>query len=199
MSIKNMINIICLGNPEKKYELTRHNIGFRIADRLAEAWNVEFTNDKYMSSEVAKGAKVSIFKPSTYVNNSGVVAAKLKEKRNVELNDIWVVHDEVEIPFGEIRVKQGGASGGHNGIKSIDEAIGADYWRVRIGVGRDERFKELSDFVLSPFTESEETELPEIIDQAVSYLIQSLEDKEIKPITFNAKKEHKENIERQPD
>ncbi len=188
-----MINIICLGNPEKKYELTRHNIGYRIADRLAIQLSLTFDDNKYMSAEVAKNANITVVKPTTYVNNSGEAVQFLVDKEKQPISNIWVVHDDVDIPFGEIRVKFGGTSGGHNGIKSIDQAVGVDYWRIRIGVGRDEGFRELSDFVLSPFTQIEEQNLTLIIDQAVSYLIQSLEDKEIKPITINAKKEHQED------
>ncbi|MDO8649856.1 MAG: aminoacyl-tRNA hydrolase [Candidatus Berkelbacteria bacterium] len=182
-----MIAIIGLGNPGEKYDNTRHNAGFLTIGRLAVKLGTELQESKKKPALMyARTTDYELIVPLTYVNNSGEAVAKVQQKHNVELNDIWVVHDDTEIPFGEFRVKRGGTSGGHNGIKSIDEAIGADYWRIRIGVGRPEnRNFDLADYVLSNFTSEEQKTLPSIIDQVTDYLVQSLKDKQIQAITLN--------------
>ncbi|MEK7171259.1 MAG: aminoacyl-tRNA hydrolase [Patescibacteria group bacterium] len=181
-----MILIIGLGNPGQKYDKNRHNLGFLTIGVLANRLELESKEDKYMLAMVAKGGEYELIAPLTYVNESGLAVVKVQQKHQIELNDIWVVHDDTEIPFGEVRVKRGGTSGGHNGIKSIDEAIGTDYWRIRIGVGRPEnRQFDLADYVLSDFTPEEAGELPLIIDRVTGFLVQSLKDKQLQPTTFN--------------
>ncbi|QQG50026.1 MAG: aminoacyl-tRNA hydrolase [Candidatus Berkelbacteria bacterium] len=188
--------IIGLGNPGRKYDRTRHNIGFRIVEALVHKLHGEFNEGGYIPAQYFKSGDVEILKPLTYVNESGVVANKIKQKHGLDHEDIWVIHDDVEIPFGEVRVKLGGSSGGHNGIKSIDEAIGPEYWRIRVGVGRDAKFVELADYVLAPFTEEEEKELGSVIDRVVSYLIQSIDEQNLSAITFNAKEKHQDSTGR---
>jgi len=185
-----MILMVGLGNPGKKYEKTRHNIGFRVIEALADKLGLEFTESKSVPALYAWAGQTELIKPLTYVNESGQAVVGASRKHHLEPDDIWVIHDDVEVPFGEVRVKQGGTSGGHNGIKSIDEAVGSDYWRIRVGVGRDANFRELSDYVLASFTKEEEAELPSIIDRTVSHLIQSVDEQKLTPITFNAQKEH---------
>lgn len=181
-----MILIIGLGNPGQKYDNNRHNLGFVTIGVLTKRLELELKEDKYMPAMVAKSEEYELIAPLTYVNESGTALAKVQKKHEVDPSDIWVVHDDTEIPFGEVRVKRGGTSGGHNGIKSIDEAIGTDYWRIRVGVGRPEnRNYDLADYVLSDFTPEEAGELPSIIDRVADFLVQSLKDKQLQLITFN--------------
>lgn len=183
-----MLVIVGLGNPGEKYESTRHNVGFRVLDRLASELNVEFEDSKYIPAQFAENGNLELIKPKTYVNESGKAVSAVQAKHTVELENFWVVHDDTEIPLGEIRIKRGGTSGGHNGIKSIDETVGTDYWRVRIGVGRPaDKNINLANFILSNFTTQESSELTSVIDRTVEYLIKSIADQELQPKTFNAK------------
>ena len=127
--------------------------------------------------------------PLGYMNNSGeAIKQVFNFYREAEVKNLWVVHDDTDLPFGEVRVKYAGTSAGHNGIKSIDKAIGNKYWRMRIGVGKPkhEGF-DLARYVLSRFTEEEQKILPAIVDQASSYLVESLSKGKLAPHKFNAK------------
>lgn len=185
-----MILVVGLGNPGQKYDKNRHNLGFVTIGLLTKRLELELKEDKYMPAMVAKGEEYKLIAPLTYVNESGTAVAKVQKKHKVDPSDIWVVHDDTEIPFGEVRAKRGGSSGGHNGIKSIDQAIGPDYWRIRVGVGRppaggENRNIDLADYVLSDFTPEEAGKLPSIIDRVADFLVQSLKDKQLQPTTFN--------------
>lgn len=177
--------IVGLGNPGKEYTQTRHNIGFVVVDNLVKTLGVEKWQ-KQKKSEVAKvSQKLLLAKPTTFMNNSGIAVGELVNFYKLDDAEIIVVHDDTEVPFGEVRVKFGGTSGGHNGINSIDEHIGHDYWRVRVGVGRDNHFDDLADYVLAPFTSEEQKELPTVIDRVTDYLVKSLST-QLETITFNA-------------
>ncbi|MEK7202548.1 MAG: aminoacyl-tRNA hydrolase [Patescibacteria group bacterium] len=181
-----MILVVGLGNPGQKYDKNRHNLGFLTIGALAKRSELQLNEDKYIPAEAAKSDDFQLIAPLTYVNESGTAVAKVQKKHNIDLSDIWVVHDDTEIPFGEVRVKRGGTSGGHNGIKSIDQAIGPDYWRIRVGVGRPENTNiDLADYVLSDFTPEEAGVLPLIIDRVADFLVQSLKDKQLQVTTFN--------------
>jgi PTH1 family peptidyl-tRNA hydrolase len=187
-----MLTIIGLGNPGNQYEGTRHNVGFDVVDSLAKRLGeTDWRRQKHLLNSEAivfrfRGETIQLVKPATYMNESGLVAAALK-KQGLDCERLWVIHDDTEIPFGEVRVKFGGTSGGHNGIKSIDNEIGPNYWRIRIGVGRPQNSQnDLADYVLSKFSATERRELPVIIDRVVSYLIKLMEE-QIEAITFNAK------------
>ncbi len=183
-----MIAIVGLGNPGQKYNNNRHNLGLFLIGKLATKLNLELKESKHIPAMYARTDDFELIAPITYVNQSGSAVAKVQQKDLIDNNDIWVVHDDTEIVFGEIRVKNGGTSGGHNGIKSIDEAIGPDYWRIRIGVGRPEnRQYDLADYVLSDFSTEEASALPSIIDRATDLLVQSLQDQKLQPITLNGK------------
>lgn len=187
--------IIGLGNPGRKYVSTRHNIGFRVVDSLCTALgNQSWQDEKGIEYASYPDRHFLLIKPKGYMNESGETISGWLKYSPVQTEHLWVVHDDVEVPFGEIRVKQGGTSAGHNGIKSLDESIGQDYWRIRIGVGRGKATAgELADYVLAPFNEAEEKELPTIIDRAVSYLIQSIDEENLVPTTIHAKEKHQKN------
>ena len=110
--------------------------------------------------------KVLLIKPQTFMNNSGEVMPYL-QKQGIKPNEILVVHDELELPFGTMKLKFGGSHKGHNGLKSIIDVIGKDFWRLRFGISRPEERDNVSDYVLSPFTKIEQTELDTLIDQAI--------------------------------
>lgn len=178
-----MITIVGLGNPGERYDGTRHNIGYQVVATLAHRLGeTTWSHQKHLlHSEVVnahfRGEKIQLIKPGTYMNESGLVISALLEKHGLDLERLWVIHDDTEFPFGEVRVKHGGTSGGHNGIKSIDDEIGSEYWRIRIGVGRPEsKDHDLSEYVLGKFTTEERELVSLVVDRVVSYLIKSMED-----------------------
>ena len=139
--------IVGLGNPGRKYEDTRHNMGFMTADLLAERWSVAFSDHKGLAM-LGKGAmnlngrtvKFFLAKPLTYMNDSGNAVASISAYYQIEPDRIVVIHDDMDLDFGRIKVKSGGSAGGHNGIKSIDKSLGTPkYARVRMGVGHARR------------------------------------------------------------
>ena len=155
--------LIGLGNIGKEYEKTRHNFGFLTLDRIIAEHNFQAlgkTLGKKFSGEIfageIAGKKIIALKPQTYMNNSGVAALAAAAFYKIPLQNIIALHDEIDIPLGKIKVKIGGGSAGHNGLKSLDAAIGKEYWRVRLGVGRPENSGfEVADYVLSKFTKDE--------------------------------------------
>lgn len=191
-----MLTIIGLGNPGDRYEGTRHNVGFEVIEALAkQLGETHWHRQKHLlnSDEIAfqfRGEKIQLIKPGTYMNESGHVVEALMQKHGLDRERLWVIHDDTEFPFGEVRIKHGGTSGGHNGIKSIDNEIGPDYWRIRIGIGRPEHHDhDLAEYVLSKFSSDERLELGAIVDRVVSYLIKSMEE-QLEPNTFNAKEKN---------
>ena len=146
--------IVGLGNPGKKYEKNRHNIGFLVVDYLIEQFNASKVSSKF-KGDLFKSKEYLFLKPNTFMNLSGESVVLVKEYYKIDNNDIIVIHDDIDLKLGALRFKKGGSSGGHNGLKSIDKHIGNDYWRVRVGVGRPERKEEVVNYVLSDFSEEE--------------------------------------------
>lgn len=136
-----------LGNPGKKYEGTRHNMGFMVLDQLCERWNVGLHDHKGlalagrgMMSLDGGTAKVFLAKPLTYMNDSGDAVSSLADYYDIDPSHIIVIHDDMDLDFGRIKVKNGGSAGGHNGIRSIDRSLGTNaYNRVRMGTGHPQR------------------------------------------------------------
>lgn len=155
-----MYLIVGLGNPGTKYSDTRHNIGFIAADLLSDRYNFFWNTKSKFNADIASGdtefGKLILCKPNTFMNLSGSSVAALATFYKLLPKDIIVIHDDVDIQLGKVKYKVGGGHGGHNGLKSIDNNIGANYHRIRIGVGRpeDPRYN-ISDFVLGKFTEDE--------------------------------------------
>lgn len=155
-----------LGNPDPEYEGTRHNLGFLVADELASRFGARFKRSKHEArvAEARDGdARVLLAKPQTFMNNSGRAIAALSRFYKVPNDRIIVVHDELDLPFGVVRVKFGGGAGGHNGVLSVTQSIGPDFVRVRLGIGRPSGRKDPVDFVLEPFRKIEEPEVPAIV------------------------------------
>ena len=164
-----------LGNPGSKYEGTRHNMGFMTADVLAERWSVNFSDHKGLAM-LGKGVmnlsgrnvKFFLAKPLTYMNESGNAVASISAYYQIEPDHIVVIHDDMDLDFGRIKVKAGGSAGGHNGIKSIDRSLGTPkYARVRMGVGHAQRGAHAHDntvnWVLGGFGPDQRKQLPEFL------------------------------------
>ncbi|MBI4067266.1 aminoacyl-tRNA hydrolase [Candidatus Gottesmanbacteria bacterium] len=187
--------IVGLGNPGEKFQYTRHNIGFMVVERLVKnklsllpslkAWK----KDEKFNCEVCKlpaspsgRDDLLVIKPSTYMNLSGMSVAKMAQFYKINTPDVWVVHDDIDLPLGKIRIRKGGASAGHHGIESIIKYLGSsDFMRFRLGIGKGKLDKphtadhnlhrhEVEQFVVSPFRDSEGGEVKKIIKNAVEAL-----------------------------
>jgi len=162
--------LVGLGNPGPDYAETRHNIGFRVVDLLAARAGGRFskhrTNADVLEGRLA-GRRVVFAKPRTYMNVSGGPVAGLLRYFSVPLDDLVVVHDDLDLGFGVVRLKRGGGEGGHNGLRSISTSLGTrDYLRVRFGIGRPPGRQDPADFVLKRFTGAESKELDLAVDLA---------------------------------
>ncbi len=155
-----------LGNPGPQYALTRHNVGFMVIDELILRHHANKLSSSSFQAELYKFDEHFLCKPLTYMNLSGEALAKVKNFYKIALDDIVVIHDDLDLPFGALRFKRGGGHGGHNGLKSIDAHIGKEYIRIRIGIGKPEHKTEVASYVLSPFNEQERQILPKIIAHA---------------------------------
>jgi peptidyl-tRNA hydrolase, PTH1 family len=172
-----------LGNPGKKYELTRHNIGFQILDYIADYLNVRFKPEKgdwYGVSGKYKDSEFYLMKPTTFMNNSGEAVQDFLTSNNIPLNNILIVCDDFQIPFGTIRLRTKGSDGGHNGVSSIIYHLNSlSFPRMRIGIGKEILNKEdYIDFVLSDFNKKEIKLLNELIpiykDCILSFLCEDI-------------------------
>lgn len=163
--------IVGLGNPGPNYAKTRHNVGFMVADILAARMSEPFKVHKKSGAEVATGRlggrPVLLAKPRVYMNESGRQVGPLAKFYSLQPSEVVVIHDELDIDFGRIRLKLGGGEGGHNGLRSVAAALGTkDFQRVRIGIGRPPGRQDPAAFVLQPFNSGERAEVPTICEQA---------------------------------
>jgi PTH1 family peptidyl-tRNA hydrolase len=163
--------VVGLGNPGPQYVKTRHNVGFMVADVLAARIGVQFKVHKKSGAEVATGhlggRSVLLAKPRCYMNESGRQIGPLAKFYSIAPGDVIVIHDELDIDFGKVRLKLGGGEGGHNGLRSVANALGSkDFRRVRIGIGRPPGRKDPAAFVLEPFSSTERTEVPTLCELA---------------------------------
>jgi PTH1 family peptidyl-tRNA hydrolase len=164
--------VVGLGNPGRKYEGHRHNVGFVTVDELMRAEGLPAWREKFsgtMTKGPALGTEIVLLKPATFMNLSGQSVQPAAAFLKVSPPDIVVVHDELDLPFGDVRVKVGGGHAGHNGLRSLIEHLGADFVRVRIGIGRPPPgFRgEVADYVLSDFDPLERAELDGIVARAI--------------------------------
>ena len=162
--------ILGLGNPGPQYAGNRHNVGYMCCDALAAAAGTSLKRDRSRTlagTGRLAGVPVVLAKPLSFMNLSGGPAAALRSFYKVPDDRILVLHDELDLPFGTIRLKLGGGDNGHNGLRSITSALHTkDYYRVRIGIGRPPGRMDPADFVLRDFASSERAELPLVIDRA---------------------------------
>ncbi len=157
-----------LGNPGQKYENTRHNIGFMAVDAIVRrhsfsAWSKKFQGE--VATGELNGQKVLALKPQTFMNLSGTSVQAAMAFYKIAPENIVVFYDELDLIPGKSRAKKGGGSGGHNGIKSIDQNIGSDYWRVRLGIGHPGRPEMVSSYVLHPFEKNDAAWLEKLLDE----------------------------------
>jgi PTH1 family peptidyl-tRNA hydrolase len=145
-----------LGNPGPTYEKTRHNIGFRVIDRLVAETGARDISKSTFEGELYRAGNLFFLKPLTFMNLSGKSVQAVMRFFKIPLEDLVVIHDDIDLPLGTVRYKVGGSPGGHNGLKSIDALVGREYLRVRLGVGKPERKSEVVSYVLSPFAPEEE-------------------------------------------
>ncbi len=171
--------IVGLGNPGDKYKGNRHNVGFMTVDQIADDHMFPNFKSKFQG-EITEGRlageKVALLKPMTFMNESGRSVRKAADFYKIPPERIIVFYDELDIAPGKIKIKQGGGSGGHNGIKSMDAHLGSkDYWRVRLGIGHPGDKNRVSGYVLSDFSKAEQEWLPDFIDalsKNVNYLVE---------------------------
>jgi len=158
-----------LGNIGPEYALTRHNVGFMVLDRLAAQEDFKFSFEKlaYTSEWKYKGRVIHLIKPTTYMNLSGKAIAYYLKAYGVPKENLLVVVDELQLPYGTLRIKPKGSDGGHNGLKSVQEVLGGtDYCRLRFGIGNNFPRGRQVDYVLGEFGPDEMAQLPEILDRA---------------------------------
>lgn len=170
--------IFAQGNPESEYPLSRHNIGFLILNTLATMYGAKWADKTKFNALVAElmigDEKVVLAKPNTYYNETGVSARKLIDFYKLDpATDLLVVHDDLSLPFGTIRIRKQGSDAGNNGIKSINSHIDTNYTRIKVGISNDEERTDDATFVLAKFNNSELTKLIEkIIPQTTKLVIQ---------------------------
>ncbi len=158
-----MILFVGLGNPGSQYEETRHNIGFKVIDKLVSDLGAREISKTSFHGMLFRTTNTLFLKPTTYMNLSGKSLQPVKHFFKVELEDVIVIHDDIDLPFGALRFKKGGGHGGHNGLKSIDETVTKEYIRVRVGVGKPEHKSQVADYVLHDFSEKEKKRLNALI------------------------------------
>jgi len=162
--------IIGLGNPGKRYEQTRHNIGFMTLDALAAQLEVDL-KQKSFNALWGKGAlagkNVLLAQPQTFMNLSGTAVRQLQSFFKTDISNLIVIHDDLDLPFGSIRLKAGGGTAGHKGLASIESNLGSsEFMRVRLGIGKPVDKSRIEGYVLEPFRKEEQTVLPEILQRA---------------------------------
>ena len=165
-----MLLLVGLGNPTPNSQNNRHNIGFKIVDAINQKFGLSKQKPKFkglLTTGNISNKKVYAIKPLTFMNNSGICIRELIEYFKIDAEDVVVFHDDLDLDFSKIKAKFGGSSAGHNGIESIDKFIGKEYSRVRVGIGKPEKKIEVSDFVLTNFTDEEKIELDKVINNII--------------------------------
>lgn len=155
--------IVGLGNIGVKYQYTRHNIGFMVIDEITKNLTTSNINKSNFQSNLEKSGYDLYSKPTTYMNNSGIAVKSIKDYYKIDLEDIIVIHDDLDLPFGSVKFKVGGGHGGHNGLKSLDSHITKDYLRIRVGIGRPDNKEDVVNYVLKEFSKEELKQLKDII------------------------------------
>ncbi|ALX04070.1 MULTISPECIES: aminoacyl-tRNA hydrolase [Aeromicrobium] len=163
--------VVGLGNPGPTYAATRHNVGYMVADVLADRMGGRFKAHASGRAEVVEGRlageRAVLGRPRSYMNESGGPVSTLMKYFDVDAEHLVVVHDELDIDFGALRLKLGGGDNGHNGLKSIRQSIGTgDFHRVRVGIGRPPGRQSVHDFVLKPYSSTERKDLPVYLEEA---------------------------------
>lgn len=164
-----MFLVVGLGNPGRRYVRTRHNVGFKVIENLQERWQIQGESAQLgalVGSGMIASTRVTLARPQKFMNRSGHPVASIAGYYKLEDKDVIVVHDDVDLPFGQVRVKRGGGHGGHNGLRDIIKHFGRDFPRIRVGVGRPPEGWDTADYVLGKWGPSEQDEVSHMVDQA---------------------------------
>lgn len=179
--------IVGLGNPGEKYQYTRHNIGYMAIDNIVSAQQDYKIKKKFNSiiyETIIDKNRIILIKPETYMNNSGDAVFQIANFYKIDSKNILVLHDELDIPFGKIRIKSGGSNAGHNGLKSISKKIDNNYTRVRLGIGHPGNKERVNGHVMGNFTGSEKEKLNQILNYLTNNIYEILNKKESFIINF---------------
>ena len=179
--------IVGLGNPGKKYQYTRHNIGYMAIENIISAQHDYKVKNKFNSiiyEVIIDSNKIILVKPETYMNNSGDAVYQIANFYKINSKDIFVLHDELDIPFGKIRIKIGGGNAGHNGLKSITNKINNNYTRVRLGIGHPGKKEMVNSHVMGNFSGPEKDNLNQILNYLTNNINEILNNKEKFSINF---------------
>ncbi len=182
--------IIGLGNPEKKYEKTRHNIGFEIVETLAEKWQMNWKENRRFQGLIAEGTglnrqKIYLLKPLTYMNRSGQSVRAVTDWYKLQLSDVLVIYDDMDLPIGKMRMRLSGSAGGHNGMKSIISHLGGQTFpRLRIGIGKSNQTDNTVSHVLGRFSPEERTIINKTFPLVVDAIEMSLKEGVEKSMSF---------------
>ena len=163
--------IVGLGNPGAEYATTRHNAGYSLVAKLAERWKVDWRNERKFKARVARaereGCRVLLCQPRTFMNASGEAVKAVVNFYHLPLENLLVVVDDADLPLGEVRLRAGGSSGGHHGLESIEEHLGTQaFARLRLGIGRKDGAREITDYVLDRFAAAEAVLMEKVLGQA---------------------------------
>jgi PTH1 family peptidyl-tRNA hydrolase len=174
--------MVGLGNVGSAYRLTPHNVGFQLLDRLMKRWPViqEWKDDAWRAVALRVGRAEPFYCvwPGLLMNRSGpAVASWLRKHRGVAVESLWVAHDDVDVPLGKHKIKRGGGAGGHNGLRSLIGTVGADFWRLRLGVGRPPQ-GEVADYVLRPYHPDVASQVEHLLDAMVASMVPWIEGQE---------------------
>ena len=195
--MENIFLIVGLGNPGTDYAKTRHNAGFLLVEKLAAQWKSDWANEKKFATRMAKaernGKRVLLCEPQTFMNLSGESVGAVKEFYQLPLGQVMVAVDDADLPFGEIRLRPGGSSGGHHGLESIEQHLGSrEFARLRIGIGRKDSERQIANYVLGKFDSSESELLEKVLSRAAGQIECWLNDGLPKAMSlFNGKIEEK--------
>ncbi|MFV9875986.1 MAG: aminoacyl-tRNA hydrolase [Rickettsiales endosymbiont of Dermacentor nuttalli] len=162
-----MILIVGLGNPGSQYSNTRHNVGFMAIDKIVgrRSFNTHNKFNAILNESVIFGQKIVTIKPMTYMNCSGQTVVQIKNFYKIPIGNIIIIHDDIDLSLGSFKVKIAGGHGGHNGLKSLDNHIGSDYLRLRVGVGRPLLKEQVANYVLAKFTTQEEIIIDNLLEK----------------------------------
>lgn len=168
--------IVGLGNPARRYAATRHNVGFRVVERLAQRWAVRWEAEPRFQAQVGlyrrDAAEIWLCEPQTYMNASGEAVGALMRYFQIPLAGLLVIVDDADLPLGRVRLRPDGSSGGHHGLESVERALGTrQFARLRVGIGREAGAREITDYVLSRFDEREARQLEKILDVACDQVV----------------------------
>jgi len=167
--------LVGLGNPGPTYTYTRHNIGFLTIDKILEKISANNISKKSFLGELYKYKDLLLLKPTTFMNLSGKSVQAVANFYKIKPEDILVIHDDIDLPFGGVKLKKGGGHGGHNGLKSIDSLITKEYNRLRLGVDKPEHKTQVANYVLSKFSDSEEKLLERFLEYGAKVALDFLD------------------------